>query len=300
MHNLKTNFDKIMVIVKQSLNTIIDESGNLHKKGKKAHFSDLEVISLAITSEALSITSENLLFKKIKSDYHEQFPNIIDRSQFNRRRRHLKPLIQKVQTSIASQLTFGEDTFIIDSMPVPICKIARAKGLKICKETVETSPEFGYCAAQKTYYYGFKFHGVCSLNGIFTDFDLSKANIHDIHYLKDVKGNYPNCLMLGDKGYLNSPYQLELFRDYRLTVKTPMRENQIDYRPQPKVFRKARKRIETLYSQLHDQFQIGANYAKSFQGIAVRILTKITAITVLQLVNKLNNRPLNHIKHALA
>src|SRR6056297_2334606 len=114
MHNLKTNFDKIMVIVKQSLNTIINESGNLHKKGKKAHFSDLEVISLAITSEALSITSENLLFKKIKSDYHEQFPNIIDRSQFNRRRRHLKPLIQKVQTSIASQLTFGEDTFIID------------------------------------------------------------------------------------------------------------------------------------------------------------------------------------------
>lgn len=300
MHNLKANFDKIMVIVKQSLKTNVDESGNIPKRGKKSKFSDVEIISLAITTEALSITSENLLFKKIKSDYYDSFPNIIDRSQFNRRRRYLKPLIHKVQTSIASQLTIGEDTFIIDSMPVPICKIARAKRLKICKETIETSPEFGYCAAQKTYYYGFKVHGVCSLNGIFTDFDLSKANIHDIHYLNDVKSHYPNCLMLGDKGYLNSPYQLELFKDYRLTVQTPMRENQIDYRPQPKVFRKARKRIETLFSQLHDQFQIGCNYAKSFQGVAVRILTKITAITVLQLINKLNNRPLNHIKHALA
>ena len=118
--------------------------------------------------------------------------------------------------------------------------------------------------------------------------------------MEDVKENYPNCLLIGDKGYLNSSYQLELFRDHNLKVDTPMRYNQIDYRPQPGVFKRARKRIETLFSQLHDQFQICHNYAKSFEGLASRILSKITAITTLQFINKLNNRSLNHIKHALA
>ena len=299
MHNLKANFDKIMDIVKQSLNSIIDNSGNIPKRGRKPDFSDLEIIVLSIVAEALTITSENLLFKKIQSDYQDAFPNIIDRSQFNRRKRNLLPLIKKAQKTIANELTFGEDTFLIDSMPLPICKFSRANRLKICKKDYETAPEFGYCAAQQTTYYGFKLHGVCSFNGIFTDFDLSKANVHDIHYLEDIKEYYPNCLLLGDKGYLNNPYQLELFRDYSLKVETPMRRNQINYRPQPHVFRKARKRIETLFSQLHDQFQICQNYAKSFDGLATRILSKITAITTLQFINKINNRPLNHIKHAL-
>lgn len=300
MHNLKANFDKIMVIVKQSLNTAIDNFGNVPRTGRKPDFSDLEVITLSITAEALSITSENLLFKKLESDYQDSFPNIIDRSQFNRRKRNLLPLIQRVQKTLSKNLTFGEDTFLIDSMPVPICKFSRAKRLKICKESYETAPEFGYCAAQNTTFYGFKLHGVCSFNGVFTDFDLSKANVHDIHYLEDVKEYYPNCLLLGDKGYLNNPYQLELFRDYKLKVETPMRRNQIDYKPQQHVFRKARKRIETLFSQLHDQFQICHNYAKSFNGLATRILSKITAITILQFINMLNNKSLNHIKHALA
>jgi hypothetical protein len=42
------------------------------------------------------------------------------------------------------------------------------------------------------------------------------------------------------------------------------------------------------------------NYAKSNLGISVRILSKITAVTVLQYFNFLNNKPLNKLKYALA
>ncbi|MDX9780283.1 MAG: IS982 family transposase, partial [bacterium] len=34
--------------------------------------------------------------------------------------------------------------------------------------------------------------------------------------------------------------------------------------------------------------------------LAVRIISKITALTILQFINHLNNKPLNHIKHALS
>ena len=53
-----------------------------------------------------------------------------------------------------------------------------------------------------------------------------------------------------------------------------------------KFLKKSRKRIETLFSQLCDQFMIRRNYAKSFQGFKTRILAKITALTLVQYINK--------------
>jgi len=35
-------------------------------------------------------------------------------------------------------------------------------------------------------------------------------------------------------------------------------------------------------------------------GLTIRILNKIAAITCLQFINKQNNKPLNHLKYALA
>jgi len=65
-----------------------------------------------------------------------------------------------------------------------------------------------------------------------------------------------------------------------------MRKNQINYKKQPYIFRKKRKRIETLFFQLCDQFMIRRNYAKSFSGFKTRILSKITAVTIIQYINR--------------
>ena len=76
-----------------------------------------------------------------------------------------------------------------------------------------------------------------------------------------------------------------------------MRNNQKDYKKQPYVFRKKRKRIETLFSQLCDQFMIRRNYAKTFDGFKTRILSKITALTTIQYINKfIFERNINNIK----
>ena len=63
------------------------------------------------------------------------------------------------------------------------------------------------------------------------------------------------------------------------------------------IFRKSRKRIETLFSQLCDQFKIRNNYAKSFNGFKTRVLSKITALTFIQFVNVfVFNRKMNRFK----
>lgn len=64
-------------------------------------------------------------------------------------------------------------------------------------------------------------------------------------------------------------------------------------------FASARKRIETLFSQLNDQFMVIRNYAKDTRGLFARIIGKISALTVLQYINYSNDKPIGRIKYAL-
>ena len=79
-----------------------------------------------------------------------------------------------------------------------------------------------------------------------------------------------------------------------------MRCNQHKYIKQDFIFRKSRKRIETLFSQLCDQFMIRRNYAKSFDGFKNRILSEIRVLVVIQFINKLNNKNINNLKTCIA
>jgi hypothetical protein len=73
-------------------------------------------------------------------------------------------------------------------------------------------------------------------------------------------------LVLADKGYLSAQGQLDLFCQSGIELQTPMRTNQTGYRPWPTVFKNARRRVETVFSQLSDQMMLKRNYAKSFRG----------------------------------
>jgi hypothetical protein len=262
---------------------------------RKPRLSDIELIAIDLTSEFLGIDSERDLFRKLPVDLLSK----VERSVYNRRKRrlfyHRDLLRRKVALNIGNQ-----DYYIVDSMPLEVCKLSRSTRSSICKEEYQTAPDKGYCASQSNSYYGYKLHAVCTIDGVFTDFDLTQASIHDIHYLKNIKSMYKDCTILGDKGYLSIDYQRDLFSSNQIRLEIPMRRNQKNYKPQDYIFRKARKRIETLFSQLCDQFMIRRNYAKSFDGFKNRILSKIMALTIIQLINKLNNCNINNLKTRIA
>lgn len=293
MSNIVKNYFRVLEVI-SSLNCELEYKSDV---GRKQKMSDLEVIALSLTAEFMSIDSENSLFKEINK---QQIPNLIERSQFNKRRRKLFFFLEEVRTKLASRFLEFENYFIVDSMPLEICKFSRHRRIKICKNDFETAPSKGFCASQNTWFYGYKLHGVCSINGIFHSLDITKAEIHDVHFLKNIKEQMFDCVLLGDRGYLSQSIQLDLFQTVNIKLETPKRTNQKDYRPQPYVFRKSRKRIETLFSQLCDQFRIRNNYAKTFEGFKTRILAKITALTLVQYINKfIFDRPINNIKNQI-
>ena len=161
-------------------------------------------------------------------------------------------------------------------------------------------PKTSFRKNSDSLHFGYKFHAVCTPQGIVKTFDISKASTHDIHYLGDLKTQLHHCVLVGDKGYLSRQYQHDLFDTAAIRLETPKRRNQLDFAPFNPVLRKARKRIETLFSQLCDQFMIRRNYAKSFQGLAARILSELTALTLIQWLNQRNGNKLNNLKIVIA
>lgn len=289
MNNFIQSYELILYHLKElQINT------NPFKQIRQPRLSNIELIAVNFTAEYMSIDSECQLFRIIDDSFLKA---LIDRSVYNRRKRKLFPIIEQIRLQLASRFNEYEDHYVVDSMPLEVCKMARSSRSKICKKEEYCFPDKGFCASQNLYYYGYKLHGVCSVSGVFQSLDITPASVHDIHYLKDIKNQLSDCVLLADMGYLSASIQLNLFETANINLQTPKRKNQNDFQKQPYIFRKSRKRIETLFSQLCDQFMIRRNYAKSFDGFRTRILSKISSLTMIQYLNKfVFDRHINNLK----
>src|SRR5574344_245191 len=95
-------------------------------------------------------------------------------------------------------------------------------------------------------------------------------------------------------------YNQRMHNLYAIFIKILEICKQKDWKPQFILFAKARKRIETVFSQLTDQFMLIRNYAKDTDRLFARIIGKISAFTILQCINKINNNPFGRVKYALS
>ncbi|WP_052017024.1 hypothetical protein [Arcticibacter svalbardensis] len=134
---------------------VLVSDGNFFKYRLLHKLSDIELVALSITSETLGIDSENLLFSKLRTEYRADFPNLIDRSQYNRRRKRLQDYIALVAQPMAEVINPKNHQFIIDSIPIPMCQNVRISKTKMCKED-QVKPSRGHHASHKLHYYGLK------------------------------------------------------------------------------------------------------------------------------------------------
>ena len=210
MHDLKANYDKILQIVEKFFEKEFDGQGNFRFYPNPPKMNDKQIISLSLCAESLGIDSENYFLSKLKIDYSDIFPST-HITRYNKRRKILSDKISILTQRIGDDLTLGEDCYIVDSIPVPVCKISRELRTKVCKEDYKTACDKGYSAVNKQYYIGYKLHLVTSLNGVYKQMDITKASVHDVGFLNDIKyGNINNATLLADSGYLSKPYQIDL------------------------------------------------------------------------------------------
>jgi hypothetical protein len=202
-------------------------------------------------------------------------------SRFNRRLHALYDWLYGMVVSLGELFTGGE-VYLIDSMPLPVCKRARAwrcgkvRGKAYC----------GYCAAKKEKFFGWRLHLICTPQGIPVAFELLPAAHHDLTAIHELTLTLPNgARLFGDKGYLSSPDAHSIFEAIGVRLVTARRKNMSpntwadDYD-----LRLYRKQIETLYSQLE---RMGTQhlYSRTNPGFELKAFASIFALAFTNILN---------------
>lgn len=75
------------VLVDTAYQAIIAEAGRLRQRGPQPTFSDSEVITITLIAETFFHGHEELCLAFVRQYHHARFPQLLDDSRFNRRRR---------------------------------------------------------------------------------------------------------------------------------------------------------------------------------------------------------------------
>jgi IS5 family transposase len=141
-----------------------------------------------------------------------------------------------------------QQVYLIDSTPLPVCHKRRAGR---CTK-VNGHQYWGYCAAKEVYFFGWKLHMVCTVDGVPVSFDVLPAAHHDLcpvqHLLAELP---PGAWVLADKGY-NSANDEQLAWVYSRVRLIPKRRRNMSPNDQldARLLTAHRSMIETVYSQL--------------------------------------------------
>lgn len=147
--------------------------------------------------------------------------------------------------------------------------------------------------SKKQTIYGYKLHLLITLEGLILDFELAPANASDLAVGVELLSQHTDLTVLGDKAYISAAKAAALWQDQRIRLLTLPRRNQKTQLP-PAIqqqFNALRQMIETVNSQLTQQFSIERNHARTFWGLCTRLYGKLTAHTLCIYLNRLLGKP---------
>ncbi len=270
-----------------------------HRPGPRSTFSDSEVLTVAIVAELISLDEERAMLGYLRRNHPTLFPQLPERSRYNRRRRALGEALNTTRRQVLGWLLTllppdERPLCLIDSLPIPVVGFHHARG----EHAWWGWASYGYNATKKQTFYGFKLHVVTTGDGIIVDFALAPAHLTDGTFTAQLLGDKYHLLALGDKGYIDAPLQADLAATHDVLLLTPKRENQRVQLPTEvtALINHFRQLIETINSQLAGQLQIELNKAKRMSGLVARLQAKLAAHTLGMYLNVLTGRPLRELK----
>lgn len=262
----------------------------LRQRGPAPGLRDSEVITIEIVGEFLGMDCDKTIWEYFKRHWLHFFPKIPYRSNFAKQAANLHIVKRLLQESLAAELNAYEDSLhIIDGLPIPICNFARAHFSRNFKGEVA----YGYCAAKKESYYGFRGHIVVSSTGVITGATFTKANVDERDVCPELVEKLKG-LLLGDKGYIRPELQDQL-KKQGLNLETPLRVNMEDERPKDFLhwMLGTRRLVETVIGQLTERFHIEKVRARDLWHQCSRFWRKLLAHTACIKLNlSIKNEPL--------
>jgi Transposase DDE domain len=254
--------------------------------GAKTAFSDSEMLTLMLAVDLLEFTSERRFRAFIQANHLDLFPQLLTQSQFNRRARALRFLLDALHRAWAQQLGLQfEHHFLLDSTPVPVVGYRRDK----THSEFYGSAAYGYCAARRLKYFGYKLVLLSTLEGTPFTFELVPANTDERVAADEILDTLPADVELWvDKGFIGEDWQAE-WRAQGVRIWSAKRINQHQQNPPAfdRLLNAVRERIETTYDQLKEGGRsLERTLAITIDGLCARVTAKIASLTMRLFLKK--------------
>jgi Transposase DDE domain len=249
--------------------------------GIRPRLSDAELVTLAVMQALLGFTSEARWLRHARAHLRHLFPYLPQQPGYNKRLRAAALLIRSCIRSLACDTgVWSDDVWVVDSTPVE-CGRSR--------ETARRSDlagwaQYGYCASHSRYFWGLRLHLVCTLQGLPVAFALAGAKADERDVLAgmlaadpDLITTRPGQTLIGDKNYYGTVFEATM-ADAGITLLRPARKGEPP-RAGARFFRPLRQVIESVNDTFKGQLDLERHGGHTPQGVAVRVLQRILALT---------------------
>ncbi len=242
-----------------------------------------EVMTTAIISATQY--SGNLEKARRALNSERYIPKMLSKSQLNRRlhkinREAWDAVLENLFRELESHNLATE--FIVDSFPIPTCKLARKKRTKLYAE----KKYLGYCAAKQEFFLGMKLHMISDVEGNPKQYLILPASESDIAGLRKIDLNLPvNSALYGDKAYNDYKYEDRLIQERQIHL-MPIRKNNSKRKGGgffAKMRRRKRKAIETAFSCI-EKLMPRSIHAVTKAGLELKITLFVLAYAVSKII----------------
>jgi len=257
------------------------------KPGVKPVFSDSEVMTLMLVQDFIPYPGENQYIGYIRANYLDLFPKLLTQSQYNRRARNLRLLVEAFRQHWVQALgLLNNRDLLLDTKPVPVMGYKRSKK----HSAFAGSAGYGVCVSRNLHYYGYKLVTLTTLEGLPLVYDLVAANLDERVAAQAVVYRVRGCRIYADKGFLGEDWQHQLRQHTGNRLFTAKRINQTEQNPTEfdPWLNSIRERIEGFFNELQNT---GRNLerllAKTVLGLTTRVITKMTSHLVKFMLRQL-------------
>lgn len=265
-------------------------------------FTDAEVITLALVAQLSGYESQHAWWQHVRKNHRDLFPDLCDRTRYGRRLQKLTRAMEQIRQHILFLMNVDLTKLrVVDSFPVSVCHLRRANN---SSQPFEYKASFGYCAAKKEFFYGFKVHLITDLQGIPLGYLVTPGHVHDttgLAFLLQDMSKLDQVLaqliaILGDKGYVGKSYAQQLKDLFGVELLAMAREyDSLEVVAYNQFIGQARKIIETSISVLTGTLNANHTKARSLNGFLTNLVAKITAFNLANYLNMLLADPVLHI-----
>jgi Transposase DDE domain len=249
--------------------------------GFRPELSDAELATVAVLQALGGFTSEARFIRYARRHLVSMFPHLPNQSGYNKALRKAVPMLQALIKVVGMDTSaYFDDVWLVDSTPV---ECARSRPT-VQRSNLAGLSSYGYCASHSRYFWGLRLHLVTTPSGLPIAFALASTKADEREVLRDLLEVEPELLegrrgqlLFADKGYTSR--ELEGFlAEQGVTLVRPSRK---DERPRPgaRFLRPLRQIIESVNDTLKGQLDLERHGGHSPQGVIVRVLQRLLALT---------------------